>query len=107
MNLSKYNSQELRQLKLEIDKELKKRRKDEVRQAQKELKTVAERYGFSLSELLAGQTAKSAPAAGGAKGAAKYKHPEDGSKTWSGRGRKPSWVKEWEASGRSLSQLRV
>lgn len=104
MNLSKYNSQELRQLKIEIDKELKTRRKDEVRQAQKELKTVAERYGFSLSELLTSSAAKGdAPA----KSPGKYRHPEDAGKTWSGRGRKPSWVKEWEGKGRSVEELRI
>ena len=104
MNLSKYNSQELRQLKADIDKELKKRRKDEVRLAQKELKTVAERYGFSLSELLSAQPPKSG---GAVKAAGKFRHPEDSEKTWSGRGRKPSWVKEWEAQGRTVDELRI
>lgn len=103
MNLSKHTSQELRDLKVEIDKELKKRRKDEVKLAQKELKTVAERYGFSLSELLNGQ----APKAAGSKGAAKFAHPDDSAKTWSGRGRKPAWVKEWEGKGRSIEDLRI
>lgn len=104
MNLSKYNSQELRQLKADIDKELKTRRRDEVRQAQKELKSVAERYGFSLSELVGGAQ----PARGGrAKAAGKYRHPDDASKTWSGRGRKPNWIKEWEAQGRALDELRI
>jgi len=105
MNLTKYSSQELRQLKQDIDKELKKRRKDEVKLAQKELKSVAERYGFSLSELLAAQAGKASEA--GAKGGAKYQHPEDAGKTWSGRGRKPAWVKDWEGRGRSIEDLRV
>jgi|HigsolmetaAR202D_1030399.scaffolds.fasta_scaffold08919_2 DNA-binding protein H-NS len=105
MNLSKYSSQELRQLKEEIDRELKKRRKEEVKLAQKELKSVAERYGFSLSELLAAQSGRIAE--GGSKGAAKYQHPDDASKTWSGRGRKPGWVKDWEGAGRSIEELRV
>lgn len=103
MNLSKYSSQELRQLKVDIDKELKKRRKDEVKQAQKELRSVAERFGFSLNELLSAQAGKGATA----KGVAKYQNPDDASKTWSGRGRKPAWVKEWEGSGRSLDELRL
>lgn len=102
MNLAKYSSQDLRNLKADIDKELKKRRKQEVKEAQKELKTVAERYGFSLAELVSGQ----APKASG-KRAVKYQHPDDPSKGWSGRGRKPAWVKEWEGSGRSLEDLRV
>ncbi|RFA30559.1 trans-acting regulatory HvrA protein [Alkalilimnicola ehrlichii] len=104
MNLANYNSQELRELRKEIDRELKKRRKQEVKEAQKELKHVAERYGFSLNELL---SASPGVKPGAIKGAVRYRHPEDADKTWSGRGRKPSWVKEWEASGRSLEDLRV
>ncbi len=104
MDLAKYNSQELRELRKEIERELKKRRKQEVREAQRELKTVAERYGFSLNELLA---VTPGVKAGAAKGIVRYRHPEDADKTWSGRGRKPSWVKEWEGSGRSLDELRV
>ena len=101
MDLSKYNSQELRQLKAEIDKELKSRRRQEARQAQKEIKSIAERYGFSRTGLVSGQPQK------GGKRAAKYRHPEDADKTWSGRGRKPAWVKEWESAGRSLDDLRI
>jgi DNA-binding protein H-NS len=104
MNLAKYNSLELRELRKEIDRELKKRRKQEVKEAQKELKTVAERYGFSLTELLSAAPGGKTEAG---KGTVRYRHPEDAGKTWSGRGRKPSWVKEWEGAGRSLDDLRV
>lgn len=104
MDLSKYNSGELRQLKKDIDKELNSRRKQEAKQAQQELKEVAEKYGFNLSELVPGQTAKTTPRA---KGQVRFRHPDDSSKTWSGRGRKPVWVKEWEAAGRSLESIRV
>lgn len=101
MNLDSYNSQELRELKAEIDREIKKRRREEIREAQRELRTVAERYGFSLSELVSSQGA----APGSARGIPKFGHPEDPSKTWSGRGRKPGWIKEWEEQGRSIDEL--
>lgn len=103
MDLSNYNSQQLRDLQTEIDRELKKRRRDDVRQAQRELRNVAERFGFNLNELVAGQPA----AAGSSKGVVKFRHPGDENKTWSGRGRKPGWIKEWEAQGRPLDELRV
>ncbi len=105
MDLSKYSVKELDELKGQIDKEIKRRRRDEAKEAQRELKAVAEKYGFSLTELVG--------SAGGAKGAArgkvpmKYRHPSDANQGWSGRGRKPSWVKEWEASGRDLEELRI
>lgn len=103
MDLSKYTPEELQWLKKDIDKELTSRRKVDAKKAQKELKSVAERYGFTLNELVSGQTAKPTRA----KGEVRFRHPEDAGKVWSGRGRKPVWVKEWEASGRSLEETRV
>jgi DNA-binding protein H-NS len=42
--------------------------------------------GYSLAELVGTETkASRAPAA------AKYRHPENPTLTWSGRGRKPQW----------------
>lgn len=35
-----------------------------------------------------------------------YQHPEDPSVTWSGRGRKPSWIIEWIESGKPIEELR-
>jgi len=103
MDLTRYNSQELRELQREIEREIRQRRRQEAREAQRELKNVAERYGFSLNELLSGTALKQS----GAKGVVRFRHPEDPDKTWSGRGRKPSWIKEWEGAGRSLEDLRV
>jgi DNA-binding protein H-NS len=103
MDLSKYNTQELQQLKKDIDKELRGRRKQEVREAQKELKKLAERYGLAVSDLVAGVAGKS----GKSQAKVRFRHPEDPTKGWSGRGRKPSWIKEWEAKGRSLDELRI
>ncbi|MCP1676366.1 DNA-binding protein H-NS [Natronocella acetinitrilica] len=104
MDLSKYNPQQLKQLKKDIDKELNRRRKEDVKEAQKELKNIAERFGITVQDLVAGaagvKTAKK-PAQ------VKFRHPDDPSKGWSGRGRKPSWIKEWEQKGRSLDALKV
>ncbi|WP_246120809.1 H-NS histone family protein [Chitinolyticbacter meiyuanensis] len=37
--------------------------------------------------------------------AAKYQHPTEANATWSGRGKKPQWVIDWMASGKSLEAL--
>ena len=103
MDLAKYSSEELRQLQSDIDSELKSRRREDVKLAQKELKSVAEKYGFSLNELVSGSTAK----ASGKPSTVRFRHPDDPGKVWSGRGRKPVWIKEWEQAGRSLEKLRV
>ena len=39
--------------------------------------------------------------------AAKYRNPDNLTETWSGRGRKPRWVKEQLASGKSLESLLI
>ncbi|KAB7628411.1 H-NS family nucleoid-associated regulatory protein [Alkalilimnicola sp. S0819] len=102
MDLSKYSLEELRELQKDLERELRARRKEEARRAQKELKEVAEKYGFSLSDLVGASPARTT-----AKGKPRFRHPDDASKTWSGRGRKPFWIKDWEASGRSLSELAI
>ncbi len=104
VDLTKYSSEELRALKKDIDKALEARRKDDAKKAQQEMKAIAERYGFSVNELVQGQTARSTRRG---KAPARFRHPDDASKTWSGRGRKPVWVKDWEAAGRSLEELRI
>ena len=101
-DLTKYSSKELGELKEQIDKELSSRRKGEAKQAQKELKKVAEKYGFNLNELVGATKPKQRTT-----GAIKYRHPEDATKTWSGRGRKPAWVKDWEQAGRPLQDAKV
>lgn len=104
MDLSKYSSEELRQLKSDIDAELTARRHEDARLAQRELKSVAEKYGFSLNELVGAAAPKKAAAK---PSTVRFRHPEDPGKVWSGRGRKPVWVKEWEHAGRPLEKLRV
>lgn len=102
VNLAEYDTPSLRKLKADIDKELASRRRNDARLAKQEMRKAAEKYGFSLSELVNPSTLK-----GGSSAPAKYQHPNDPSKTWSGRGRKPAWVKEYESSGRSLDELRI
>lgn len=37
----------------------------------------------------------------------RYRHPDNPSLTWTGRGRKPAWVVEWLDNGGTLDQLEV
>ncbi|MGD8429265.1 MAG: H-NS histone family protein [Ectothiorhodospiraceae bacterium] len=104
MNLSKYSSDELRQLRKDIDHELAARRTQDAGKARRELQRVAEKYGFTLAELMGGQSDASGRPGGPT---VRFRHPDDPSKTWSGRGRKPGWIKEWEAQGRPLDDLRI
>lgn len=92
-------------------KELKKLQKDTERaiasfedrkraDALAELEAVAQSHGFKLADLVGGKKAKVAAPA-------KYKHPENPSLTWSGRGRQPNWIKDGLASGKSLGDFAI
>lgn len=73
-----------------------------------ELRRKVVEYGISAADLkLTGRgPAKRASAAPAAKAAAKYRGPAG--ETWSGgRGRKPRWVTEALASGKSLSEFEI
>ena len=71
------------------------RRKAEAKRA---AELAAKEYGFSLDEILTAGTK-------GSKGAPKYVNPADPAQTWTGRGRKPNWVNEALAKGKSLEEL--
>lgn len=102
VDLQQYDTPTLKKLLVDIDKELNFRKREKARQARQELRRVAAKYGFTLDELLAGKMTRSSGEAD-----AQYAHPSDPSKTWSGRGRRPLWLKELEESGYSLEQLRI
>jgi DNA-binding protein H-NS len=61
----------------------------------------AREFGFSLADLTGGKKAPR-PAQ-----PPKYAHPENASVTWSGRGRRPGWVKEALAKGKSLDEFLI
>jgi DNA-binding protein H-NS len=64
---------------------------------------IAQSVGMPLKDLLAasGRSGK------GGSVAVRYRHPDNASQQWTGRGRQPKWVKEWVDSGKSLDKLRV
>ena len=73
-------------------------------QALAELDAKARELGFSLAELTGAVVSvkgKRAPAS------AKYRHPENSSETWSGRGRKPAWFAAAIAAGKTPDDLAV
>lgn len=57
-----------------------------------EIEAVAAKFGFKAADLMGGKAPK-ASRSGKAPVAPKYRHPENASITWSGRGRQPGWIK--------------
>lgn len=72
-------------------------------QALAALEAKAREMGFSLSELTGATQGKARrkPAA------PKYRHPDDASITWTGKGRQPAWFKTAVTSGVSPDDLLV
>lgn len=64
------------------------------------LEAKATEMGYTLTELLSGKRSRK-------NGIPKYRHPDDATKTWTGKGRRPDWVREALASGKSLPDLAI
>ena len=109
MNISKLSSTELRALLKRIPVELNKRARQEKSRLLKEIAQIAAKRGFSLKELVgkASRPVKSTKKRARKPVAVKYRHPQDTNLTWTGRGRKPRWVIEWLAKGKTMKNLAV
>ncbi|MTE01500.1 H-NS histone family protein [Paracoccus sp. YIM 132242] len=72
------------------------------KQAIQKATEIARAAGFSsLEEMIAAGPAKKA------QGEARYRHPDNPAMTWTGRGRKPGWIVEALAAGRSLDDFAI
>ncbi len=119
MDLSTLSLTELRRLQGRIDTEIRRRSDTARRDLLKKMQKMAAEEGLSLSDVISGAANEKKPAASkprrAAKGSAKktgkvppkYRHPEDASLNWSGRGRKPLWVENWIAEGKALDALLI
>jgi len=105
MDLSTLSVAQLRDLQQQIPGELKRREKQEKSNLIKDVRDFVRARGFTMEDLRGEEGATKATA--GTKVRIKYRHPQDGSLTWTGRGRKPKWVEAWLANGGNLDNLLV
>ena len=96
---------ELKSLQKDIASEMESRGKEERQKLLQEFREKARALGVSLEELLA--VAPRGKAQGTGKVAAKYANPANPAQTWTGRGKRPHWVSECIAAGKSLDDLKV
>ncbi|MFP7674383.1 H-NS family nucleoid-associated regulatory protein [Marivita sp. S0852] len=102
VDVNQMSKDELKQLIKDAEKALKSLESRRLAEAKKAAESAAKEYGFSLDELMDGSAKKK-----GTKGPAKYANPADKSQTWTGKGRKPNWVNEALAAGKSLDDLKI
>lgn len=100
LNLEKLSVEELKQLQKDAAKAIASFEDRKKSEAIAELEAVAQKYGYKLSEFINGKKNKVVSTA-------KYKHPENASLTWTGRGRQPNWIKDSLAAGKSLDDFAI
>ncbi len=101
MDLSTLSVGELRQLQEHIKQEMKLREHQEVIKAREQILAIAQSVGLPLKDLIAPGIRK----VGGVN--VRFRHPGNATQQWTGRGRKPKWVKEWVDGGKPIEALRV
>ena len=99
IDLSKLSIDELQALARDIETEIVTRRAAEKERVLNQMRELAGSLGMTLEELLREERGA------GSGVAAKYRHPENPGLTWSGRGKRPAWVNEALASGKTLDDL--
>lgn len=103
IDVSDLSKDELLKLKKNVDKVIADYDTRRKREALAAAEAKAKEKGFSLSELTGG----GASGKTGTVNIPKYAHPENPEKTWTGRGRKPDWVKERLEAGASLDDFLI
>ncbi|MDY0072691.1 MAG: H-NS histone family protein [Thauera sp.] len=118
MDLSTLSLPELRRLQGRVETEIRRRSDTTRRSLLKQVQKMAAEQGMTLEDLLdQPEAAPSKPAAkpGRPKGSAapkkpsviKYRHPTEVGKGWSGHGRRPQWILDWQAQGKDIEELAV
>jgi DNA-binding protein H-NS len=102
-DLSTLSVKELEELRAELDQAIEVQRATEAKRIGDEIKAKAEAAGLDVKDVLAalGKTKKRSSVK------AKYQHPTNMKLTWSGRGKKPKWLKELVEQGKSLDSLLI
>jgi DNA-binding protein H-NS len=71
-------------------------------EARAKVEALARELGYTLAELVGTETKSSRSPA-----APKYRHPDNPTITWSGRGRNPQWFVEVLTAGKTASDLTI
>ena len=100
IDLSKLSIEEMEALAKDIEAEIISRREAERERVLAQMRELAASIGTTPEELLrrTGRPAEKVVAV-------KYRHPDDPALTWAGRGKRPQWVADALAAGKTLEDL--
>lgn len=102
VDLESMSLDELKAHAKDVEKAIKTFEARKLNEARAELEAKARELGVSLEAVMGGSKGSKKTVA-----PAKYRHPENASLTWTGRGRTPKWVVEHEAQGGSRDDLLI
>ena len=103
INIKEMTLSELKGLYKHVTKAIDSYEARQKQQALDELEAKARELGFSLSELTGTYGLKSKQKSG----QPKYRHPDDATITWTGKGRQPDWFKQAVTGGVSPDDLLI
>ena len=102
VDLEKMSLEELKKLQKDVANEIKNFKDRDKKKKLAEVEAFARERGLNpadLSELVKRRTRKPAKP--------KYANPADPAQTWTGRGRRPRWIEEALAKGKTLDQMAI
>ena len=102
IDLSKLSIEELQTLAQDIEREIVSRREAERERVLTQMRELAGSLGMTLEDVLRMERGKS-----GGIVPPKYRNPDNPALTWTGRGKRPTWVNEALAAGKSLEDLAI
>lgn len=87
-------------------------KKQQYSDLRRNLEAQAREAGFDIYDLFTARGGKAAATGGGDAAskravAPKYRNPDDKNKTWTGRGKRPHWVRDALAKGADLESLAI
>lgn len=91
IDLSTFSAAKLRDLQAQVAEELKARQKDEVTKVRQQILALAQGVGMSVDQIMKGAQDKKPVKTV----APRYQDPANPTQQWTGRGRRPGWVKEY------------
>lgn len=108
-DLKSMTRKQLEKLGRDVEKQLDRLKKQDMKAARDAAVKAAAAHGFKLDELVGGSGAAAKPRKAKAKsaGVAKYANPDDKSQTWTGKGRQPQWFKDAIAAGKSPDTMEI
>lgn len=99
IDYTKLTMDEMRQMRRELDHAMESYEERKRAEAIADAEEALRKHGFTLAEITGSKI--KAPKV------AKYAHPDDATKTWSGKGRKPYWLQQLLDDGKSLDDLKI